>query len=768
MNYVKFPIAWWQDRQNTFYARTLDGTYVCAADAELKKCLEQIKTALVWYSENETVNNPDFDEPILEPMAVAFRAAERSRGRLWPSKEITKLTLPFVWGKRDDDSIACNFPTLGVEFRCEDEKAFRQMALEQAQSKLNGISQRYLDELLPIGEVQVTSLNVRLGELKQRDHQRKFEALESVASSLGGRQAKKMFNQAYCRDSEVFSLAGLLQRSRPNILLVGPHGVGKSTILMWAAQALLLNKREAAKEDEELAGQPSAPPVWMTSADRIVAGMQYLGQWEQRMEAVISELSEFQGILCFERLDALLRIGGQDAAASVASFIAPFLQNRELNVVIEATREQLEHCRMLLPGFENLFQIFEIEPLSPQVAWKVLDNFAREYKRNHRIEYQIGTAHLCIRLFKRFMPYDTFPGKCVGFWKALFENAKRERRSEVSDTHVVDAFMDLTGLPETLVRDQVSLSVDDVRDWFESRIIGQPEACQSLTNVIASFKAGLNDPQKPIGVMLFCGPTGVGKTETVKALTEFMFGNSSDPATETSNRDLVQQRLVRLDMSEYSGPGAGQRLILKSDGQPSELVNRIRQQPFSIVLLDEIEKASSEVFDVLMSVLDEGRLTDRWGRVTDFRSSIIIMTSNLGVKANDAVGFSPDLDAGFEASVKKFFRPEFFNRIDRVVPFQALETDSISKITELELRRVAQREGIQSRSATLKWDDGVVDFLVAKGYSRKLGARPLQRAIERHVSVPLARLFSEDPTLQKCELSLVVEDGQIVVRSVAK
>jgi ATP-dependent Clp protease ATP-binding subunit ClpC len=764
MSYVKFPIAWWQDRQNTFYARTLGGTYVCAADAELKKCLYQIKTALVWLSENESVSKPDFEEPQLEPMVISFRSAEKSRGRLWPSKEVTRLTLPFVWGVRDDDSVACNFPTLGVDFRCDDQKVFRQMAIEQAQSELNGISQQLLDDLLPIGEVQVTSLNVRLGEFKDRDHQRKFEALESVASPLGGRQSKRMFNQAYCRDQEVGSLARLLQRSRPNILLVGPHGVGKSTILTWAAKKLLLDKRKVAKDDEELANQPSAPPVWMTSADRIVAGMQYLGEWEQRMEAVISELSEFQGILCFERLDALLRIGGQDASASVASFITPFLQNRELNVVIEATREQLDHCRMLLPGFDNLFQIFEIEPLSQENAWQVLDSFAREYKRNHRIEYQPETAHLCIRLFRRFMPYDTFPGKTVGFWKALFENAKREQRVKVSDSHVVDAFMDLTGLPESLVRDQVGLAVEDVRDWFKNRIIGQPEACQSLTNVIASFKAGLNDPKKPIGVMLFCGPTGVGKTETVKALTEFMFGNASDAATETANRDLVRQRLVRLDMSEFAGPGAGQRLTLKSDGQPGELVNRMRQQPFSIVLLDEIEKASPEVFDVLMSVLDEGRLTDRWGRVTDFRSSIIIMTSNLGVKATDGVGFSPDLDSGFEASVKKFFRPEFFNRIDRVVPFQALEKESILQITELELRRVAQREGVQSRNATLTWDDKVLDFLLAKGYSRKLGARPLQRAIERHVSVPLARLFAEDPKLGDCELKLVVTDGQVLVQ----
>ena len=133
MNYVRFPIAWWQDRQNTFYARTLDGTYVCAADAELKKCLEQIKTALVWLSENEYVSQPDFDTPELESMEVSFRAAEKSKGRLWPSKEVTQLTLPLVWGKRDDESIACNFPTLDVEFRCDDEKAFRQMALEQAQ-----------------------------------------------------------------------------------------------------------------------------------------------------------------------------------------------------------------------------------------------------------------------------------------------------------------------------------------------------------------------------------------------------------------------------------------------------------------------------------------------------------------------------------------------------------------------------------------------------------------------------------------------------------
>ena len=738
MSYTKFPIVWWKDAQETYYARTVSGEEVCAADSDLKKCIKQIKSAMLWQSENTFVREPDFEEPKLESIKVAIRTSEQFLEQRHLSNEQTYLTVPCVWGRRDDGSIVCNVPTLRLSFHCDSEDDFRDIAREQIQSRLNGCSQTSLAARLPEGELSVETINVKLGESKQVQWTFDCDNLVTVANPLTGRHSRKQFNPPINRDEEVGQLHRRFRLGQGNTLIVGPRGVGKSTIVAAAARKFHDSRREQAKsnaESEVDVIKARTPAVWMCSADRIVAGMRYLGEWEERMESVIEELAEFQGILCFERLDSLCRLGGgEDASASIASFLAPFIQNRELRVVIEATREELDQCRLLLPGFENLFEIFEVEPMSEEIAQQVLSSLGQEFTRNHKIEYEAGAASLCQRLFRRFMPYDTFPGKCVGFWQNLFETAKRDRVPKIDQDRVVSAFIDLTGLPESLIRDKVSLPASEICDWFEDRIIGQPAPCKSLTDVIATFKAGLNDPKRPVGVMLFCGPTGVGKTETVKALTRFMFGNATT-SNEQEKLAIVRERLVRLDMSEFSGPGAAQRLTIQSNGQPGELVKRLRQQPFSIVLFDEIEKASSEVFDVLMGVMDEGRLTDKWGRVTDFRSAIIIMTSNLGVQTKEAVGFQSENDSGFEAGVRKFFRPEFFNRIDRVVSFSSLSPQSVRQIAEIELRALSQREGFSSRRLKLDWDSEVIKHLVNKGYSQKLGARPLQRTIEQAISL---------------------------------
>lgn len=769
MNYQKFPIVCWKDSQDIHYARIVSGENACAADSDFKKCVKQLKSALLWKSENESVRAADFEEPKLELVNVCIRTSEEFRKRRHLSSEQSYLSVPCVWGKREDSSVVCVVPTLSLQFFCDKEQDFRDIAREEIQAKLNGVSQAELSQLLPENEFTVDTINVKLGELKDSNWTFACEHLETVANPLTGRQFKKQFKAPLQRDVEVAQLLRHLRQSRGNTLVVGPRGVGKSTIVAAAARKLRDEQREDAKKQaisESDLAKVRTPSVWLCSADRIVAGMRYLGEWEQRMEAVIEELAEFQGILCFERLDSLCRLGGGEASASIASFLAPFIENRELRVVIEATKEELDQCRLLLPGFENLFEILEVETMSEEKANKVLDSLGKEFTRNHKIEFDQEAASLCQRLFKRFMPYDTFPGKCVAFWNGLFESAKCDRVAKVDGDNVVSSFIDLTGLPETLIRDRISLPVDEVRNWFSQRIIGQPEPCRSLTSLIATFKAGLNDPEKPVGVMLFCGPTGVGKTESVKALTRFLFGNAKT-SSEQATQPVVRDRLVRLDMSEYSGYGAAQRLTIQSNGQLGELVNRLRQQPFSIVLLDEIEKASPEVFDVLMGVMDEGRLMDKWGRVTDFRSAIIVMTSNLGVQVKDAAGFNSSKEDGFEAGVRKFFRPEFFNRIDRVVSFGALSREAVRDIASLELESVAKREGLVSRKLELAWDEQVIDLLVAKGFSMKLGARPLQRTIEQEIGVRIARILAAEPKLSGQTFTLSVVDNQVQITQTA-
>jgi ATP-dependent Clp protease ATP-binding subunit ClpC len=276
----------------------------------------------------------------------------------------------------------------------------------------------------------------------------------------------------------------------------------------------------------------------------------------------------------------------------------------------------------------------------------------------------------------------------------------------------------------------------------------------------------LNDPTRPPAVMLFCGPTGVGKTHMAQVLASYFFGHG-----EEGGKKGDASRLIRLDMSEYGGFDAVYRLLGPPQGEPGPLVKQVRGQPFSVLLLDEIEKAAADVFDTLMGVLDEGRLTDQYGRVTNFRSTIIVMTSNLGAGRSRAVGFGENVPparpgaqehagrgAGGEQTqyqdvAMKFFRPEFFNRMDAVVTFRPLLPASVRLIARRELDAIARREGLVRGGVSVKWSEALVDHLAAIGFDARFGARPLQRAIEREVVAPLARWL----------LANAVSEGKTVV-----
>jgi len=269
---------------------------------------------------------------------------------------------------------------------------------------------------------------------------------------------------------------------------------------------------------------------------------------------------------------------------------------------------------------------------------------------------------------------------------------------------------------------------------------------------VLTFKAGLNDPARPLSVMFFTGPTGVGKTELARSLARFLFGEVED-----------SERFVRLDMSEYSSPGSAERLVSRSTGESSEFINRMRRQPFAVVLLDEVEKAHEGVFDVLLSVFDEGRLTDRFGRTTYFRSAVIIMTSNLGAVSSDPPGFSSQLGPAastYDRAAQTFFRPEFYNRIDRVVSFSALGRDSTRRIVIKELQSLNTREGLEKRKLRLAWTERLVDHLVEVGFSSRFGARPLQRAIEQEIVTQLAFYLNRKSKLRAAQLTVDYDLGE--------
>jgi ATP-dependent Clp protease ATP-binding subunit ClpC len=322
----------------------------------------------------------------------------------------------------------------------------------------------------------------------------------------------------------------------------------------------------------------------------------------------------------------------------------------------------------------------------------------------------------------------------------------------VTETRAITQFARFTGLPERFLRDDQPLDDAEVQAFFAGQLFGQDTAIRQLKDVVYLFKSGLNDPAKPIGTLLFAGPTGVGKTAAAKALASYFYGASSgvDP-------------LFRVDMSEFQHAFQIARLI-GTGKRPGKLVEHVRQRPFSVVLLDEIEKADASVFDMLLGVLDEGRLRDSHGRVTDFRGSIIVMTTNLGVRPGASAGFA-NADSGDDATheIRQFFRPEFFNRIDRLVHFAPLGRDAIAEIARKELQSLERREGLLRRGLSLRISPAVVDFVAVAGFSPRYGARPLQRAVEQHVVAAIAKaLFHDVPDSSILEVGIV--DGAVHVR----
>lgn len=351
------------------------------------------------------------------------------------------------------------------------------------------------------------------------------------------------------------------------------------------------------------------------------------------------------------------------------------------------------------------------------------------------------------------MPYQEFPGAAAEFLVSLFDHARRDHQKTIGQADLLRLFVRRTGLPEWLLRDDQPLVPSQVLGALRKRIIGQDSACECAAHLITVFKAGLNDTARPLGVLLLAGPTGVGKTELAKTLARYLFGHGPGDAGDP---------LIRLDMSEYATPGAAHHLLSTADGEPSDFIKRVRQQPFCVLLFDEIEKAAPEVFDVLLGVLDEGRLTDTFGRLTNFRSAIVLMTSNIGAGRTEPFGMARQATAPYESEVMSFFRPEFFNRIDRVVTFDPLSQESLHAIVEKELGEIASREGLVKRRITVSWSPALVEQVIQVGFDRRYGARPMQRVIEQQIVMPLAKWHIRKRVRAGSHLRIDYAGGEVV------
>jgi len=503
----------------------------------------------------------------------------------------------------------------------------------------------------------------------------------------------------------------------PSLLFVGPRGAGKTTLVRRIARALLEQSRGKRGRRRRL---------WSTSADRIVAGMVYLGMWQQRCLQIVAELNDSPDLLYVDRLADLLAPASD--GASIAELLAPAVIAGQLTLIAECDEVELVRARQRFPALVDALRVVRVPEATPSQTIALLEPYGQ--RQSPAVALSHDAARRLVELLAAFRRDTAFPGKALAFVDYLA--TKPARTGALSLADVTAAFAAWSGLPVELLAPEHALDTAAIAAALQKGVIGQDHACSVAGRVIARLKAGLDDPQRPVGALLFAGPTGVGKTELAKQLARYLFGDA--------------ERLVRVDMSELVTGAAIARLITPSPAGTS-LADRIRRQPLSVVLFDEIEKADAAAFDLLLGVVGEGRLTDALGRLVDFRMAVIVMTTNLGAADPTPAGFSsiPDLTADHAGAIRKFFRPELLGRIDSIISFKPLATPALERIVELELDKLRKRPGLVARNLRIEMTPAARARLAVLGHDPKLGARPLRRTLEDLVVAPLAERMARSP-----------------------
>ncbi len=631
---------------------------------------------------------------------------------------------------------------------------------------------------------------------KKSDVKSKTPVLDNFGRDLTKMAEEGKLDPVVGREKEIERVAQILsRRKKNNPILIGEPGVGKSAIAEGLALRIIQRKVPRVLYNKRI--------VTLDLAS-LVAGTKYRGQFEERMKAVLNELEKNPDVILFiDEIHTIIGAGGASGSLDASNMFKPALARGEIQCIGATTLDEYRQYIEKDGALERRFQKVMIEPTSMEETIQILNNIKSKYESHHNVSYTPEAIKACVTLTSRYITDRFLPDKAIDALDEVgarvhinnisqhvpqniidlekkieeireiknqvvksqrFEEAARLRDTEkhllmdleeakkkweeetknnpvkVTEDDVAEVVSMMSGVPVSRVGESENKKLARMAEALKGKVIGQEEAVQKVVKAIQRNRVGLKDPNKPIGSFIFLGPTGVGKTQLAKELAKYLF--DSDDA------------LIRIDMSEYMEKFSVTRLIGAPPGyvgyeEGGQLTEKVRRHPYAIVLLDEIEKAHPDVFNMLLQVLDDGQLTDSLGRKIDFKNTVIIMTSNIGAKQlkdfGQGVGFTTKAKkenveeynrSVIENALRKAFAPEFLNRIDDVIIFKSLEKDDMKKIIEIELQGLFKR--IKDLGYNLKITDSAKEYIIEKGFDPNYGARPLKRAIQKYVEDPLA------------------------------
>lgn len=772
-----------RDRQNT--ATRLMGNIYHNLD-EIKRTIENRQVQ----SETAPVTKPE--DLSIAPSATSVLKNSVDEAFKMGADTISTLHLLLAILREDNSTAVQELNARGIEY----ETIKRQAAPPQPVRSEQDFDDDEM-EMNPFGERGSLRVNAA-GNKQRKPGETPF--LDKFGTDLTQAARDGKLDPVVGREKEIERIAQILsRRKKNNPILIGEPGVGKTAIVEGLAQRIAEHKISAMLFDKRIVALNMAA---------IVAGTKYRGQFEERIQGLLDELKDNNDIILFiDEIHTIIGAGSAAGSMDAANMLKPALSRGALQCIGSTTTDEYRKTIEKDGALERRFQKVMVEPTTADETLQILRNIKDKYEAHHNVEYTDEALQACVRLTDRYITERQFPDKAIDaldeagsrvhinnvtvpdniknleeqiaklkaykdeavknqqFEKAanlrdeekMFQQTLKETRDKwektlkqnrltVGRSEVEETVSIMSGVPVQRVVDDEGMRLRGLKTDLQSHVIAQDKAIDKLVKAITRNRIGLRDPNKPIGTFLFLGPTGVGKTYLAKELAQYMFGSPD--------------ALIRIDMSEYMEKYSTSRLVGAPPGyvgyeEGGQLTEKVRRHPYSIVLLDEIEKANKDVFNLLLQVMDEGRLTDSNGSTVDFKNTIIIITSNTGTRQvaefGNGIGFQPEPTAEqmskmnqdiIRKALNREFAPEFLNRLDDIIMFDQLTKESIGTIADLELKKLNDR--MLNLGYQFKLDKKARDFIIEKGYDKKFGARPLKRAIQTYVEDGLSDFLLSD------------------------